>query len=632
MYGTTLDPLPVPGKGTPPDPVGESRELVALIADHVADRHERPRYVTASNDLDGRASTADAAASGRAFAVTPRYDVLAIDADTPTAAAEVRAIVADLAAAGAGVVTDTEHHAAASPTSPVVIAYPSGGPDRWHLWAVGLDPRRRGDLAHRAHAAGADVRAGGWYQPAPQPLRPPGAPHRTGTPSPLDVEHLAAALAALDARQAVERPVEHHRASWRRLLRYGTLPKGHDDRASTRAEHRPEGQRIDGSQVAWLIALGAHRDGWTFDTYRDALADSRNVGGVGYRDRLAEHLAGSRTEHPDEWLRHRVWAKAAELAADSPAFTCPEDAAAFLTDVAAVAAGATWPGTGGATDRLTLAAVLAKAERQGSVVVSMSARELADLIGVGRGTASNSLRRLAASGWLRRLRAGRGVTTRDATGEPTEALNASVYRVTFPAGLVPLVARNPDTGGTPPEVPVEVSGFRAPCLVGGHDAARHGRGFGKVGAEVVADLAKNGASTAREVGARIGRCHRNLGARKLREMAASGVLVRDTEGRYALTADLGATLDVAADTYGTTGMATAQRERHERERTAYREWRAEPERQAARLRRADEHRHAWRHRRTRQSPPLPFAEPARHPIAANAPPATEHYAEEAPAA
>lgn len=205
-----------------------------------------------------------------------------------------------------------------------------------------------------------------------------------------------------------------------------------------------------------------------------------------------------------------------------------------------------WPGQTGSSDRAVFLAHADIAHRSARWEYAASARELAEIAGCSRNTATRATHRLMAANLLSLVLA--------ATADL-----ANVYRLNLP-----------EQSGTLPH-PQDVR--KCPKLFQ-HDAFRHGGGLGKSAFEVYERLLSQSA-TARELANSTGRNIKTV-ARVLKRMSdelidvATGEIMsmvqNEGDSWHALDVDL----DRVAEIVGTSGTGEKQRKKHIQERARHR--------------------------------------------------------------
>jgi hypothetical protein len=509
------------------DPVGVALALALARPDR------RARYLGRDNAWTGESeSIEDATRSGCCFMVTVAQDVLAVDLDTKAEVASATSLAEKLVA----------------DERPVLLV-PSGRPGHAHLWAVIADPQALSWWKSRAKARG--------LQPPRSVMRPPGSPHRLGSAiSPVEdgVDFLA--------RIQIER---YHRDDevdrsdyWLQTLRTG--------------RHRP---RLDKSpsNMAWLIAKGAARAGWTLSQFRDALADPDNAGGESYRQRL------SSPEVAEEWIQRYVWSKAVKAAGAPTRRLHPDLRHSELDKIRAAVVRAPWPGKAGTTDRANLEAKLARAEAWNLVAVPMSQRETMETAHIAsRDTVRKSDDRLIRAGWLFVKRKGTaGPAVDPESGEFIDGRKATEWGLRIPARFTEM-QHVQQTRTTDPFPPV----WRGGCTASGsdlrvlEDISRSG-GIGQKGMRVLETLAR-GPMTISEIATELHGEHvttgriggvRRLVSKKLSDLG----LVRCEANRWRRVDDFNSALVAAAIKLGLLGRADRVKRQHEEERRDHDEWR-----------------------------------------------------------
>lgn len=206
-----------------------------------------------------------------------------------------------------------------------------------------------------------------------------------------------------------------------------------------------------------------------------------------------------------------------------------------------------WPGGKGSVDRAVFLAHAYIAYRSARWEYGASVREVAEMAGCSRNTATTATSRLIADGLLLRVRA--------ATADL-----ANVYRLNVQ-----------EQSGT---LPHQEDVRKCPKLFQ-HDAFRHGGGLGKSALEVYEKL-WNQPATAEELAALTGR-HAKTVDRVLKKMSeelidvATGEIISMVECDGELWHALEVDLDRVAEIVGTAGKLEAQRLKHNQERQRHRQ-------------------------------------------------------------
>ncbi len=205
-------------------------------------------------------------------------------------------------------------------------------------------------------------------------------------------------------------------------------------------------------------------------------------------------------------------------------------------------------GQRGTTDRLVIGAMHEIANRLGNLIVSASARNVAEAAGVSHMAAARSLARLSADGvWLRLEDAG----SRE---------HSATYRVLLPADNSPTVTAEPET---------RIDGMPQPHELARHDAFAW-QGLGRSAARIMATLGDEG-RTVSDL-ANLTGLHPKTVARHLRGLAdfdlAAFSALAGTWSRID-HANAAEHLDAIADCLGTTGTADRRRDAHVRQREGW---------------------------------------------------------------
>jgi DNA-binding MarR family transcriptional regulator len=209
--------------------------VVRMLATIVAQPGTHARRIDADNKSPGTCTLAKALASGGAFAVRVRADIVAVDFDADTAHKDARTFVGYVRAHG---------------LDPVVLA--SGTPGRNHVFTRVTDENMRRLVVKEARRVHGDVRQ------ANNLIRPPCSPHRHGGRS-----ELLDPLDPLDAADLLLGPLDNVPARYHRLLRFGDVGKEFRSR----------------SECDQAIIAAAVLAGWTTKQLLDAFLNPRNIGG-----------------------------------------------------------------------------------------------------------------------------------------------------------------------------------------------------------------------------------------------------------------------------------------------------------------------------------------------------------------
>lgn len=339
-------------------------------------RADTARLLNPDNSAGPRMPLDRAIASGRAYFVSPRLELLVVDVDLPAdpaAAADVLAAFDLLLqeAARAGVPHAT---------------VPSGRPGHHHGYLVTGTGPARGRLERWARERGLDVRTQG--------VRPPGSPHRRASvpapwlPEPDEVDAVVTALTHPADVEATSRLAAR--------LCPVTLP-GRVQTAVRRGYAHAGYATASHARMALAVAVRAR--GGTFGLLETILRDRTSPLGVTFRDR------------PSSWQRAelvRLWEKAGAWIATGGR----PDPHAHLRRVAGAAAAWSWRGTAGGSDLAVLEELIRVGRRAGVRTVGAALADLAVGAGVSVDTARAATRRLAAAGWLHVVALETATTTR----------------------------------------------------------------------------------------------------------------------------------------------------------------------------------------------------------------------------
>ncbi len=358
-----------------------------------------------------------------------RYRLLAFDLDAKTP--ETASAAARDAETLAGLLEDAG-------LSPIVCASgPSGGRHVWAAVADSVDADTVATLARLARHLCPTLDLAPLTNPATGCVRPPGAPHRAGGTSTLvsgdlntllaptctatEVRALVEHLAALVGATEPAGPLEAHRPLPLDDHGHPYLPGPRRELpAASRAALEEDAAFGDASAVLWRVLIGAAAARWK---HADVAALVTTSPGL-------EHLrsyrwsTGTSTQRVPREPREvaaalaRQWAKAVTHVATSPrqigedpTFDARADViAAHIRDVQsrADAAAGRWSHGRGPADRRVLDVLSILALQALTTDLEADIRRVGLLAGIGRETARVALLRLAADGWITKVRESEG--------------------------------------------------------------------------------------------------------------------------------------------------------------------------------------------------------------------------------
>ena len=382
----------------------------------------------------------------------------------------------------------------------------SGATGRRHLLC--RPGQLHGSAAEQARSMGGDVR---------RHIRPPLARHRSGARGellvPSDPDEALARLEGDGLAQPLT-PITLQRVS-------ATAPWAED-------------RSVAISQVA----TGLANRGWIEEEF-ELLLDTPGSGAHQmYQDRAADR-GSSRTR---EWAMTQVWRRATAFVRASPARGDQDPL--HLGVLVSYALSRPWDGRSGPATRAVFLALAKVYERCATMPFNASHRELSELSGLGsRRTVQAALGVLVDHERLVRRHPGPiGAATAEVGLTSTCSFNLEL--------LEHWVTPDPDQHVVLEHVD--------------HDLFRHGE-LGKT-AQLVFDAVLVCGGSARAIAERTGVSERTT-RRHLRTLTEHGLVVRGDQSTWRTT---GTTLDEAAAWRGTPARAAAQRERHQRERAAFR--------------------------------------------------------------
>jgi DNA-binding transcriptional ArsR family regulator len=321
--------------------------------------------------------------------------------------------------------------------------------------------------------------------------------------------------------------------------------RGLGDRATQALRYGTTFGSDDSTSAALRSALlGMVNAGWSYDHIKTAVLDRTNAGG-----RKVQNLADVRGMA--RAIRHldREYAQARAYVHRNGQILDANGALFAITEWRERVAATRWKGAGGITDQNTLDAIGRRAEAlKSSTSIPMSARTLAEEVGVQFQTAARSLRRVVAAGWLK-------LVARSTGKHP------ALYALTIPTCEVG--ATSPHT-----ELAREVSHLLH-SLGPGHDAWRW-KALGKGPQRVYALVLQNfgAAEIASQLGISRRAVYQHLGRLRAAELV-------DNSGNGVWTATEKTLAEVAVE-YETDGAGDRQREAHQRQRDAHHAGQASP--------------------------------------------------------
>jgi predicted ArsR family transcriptional regulator len=281
--------------------------------------------------------------------------------------------------------------------------------------------------------------------------------------------------------------------------------------------------------------LGMVNAGWSFDKISDAVLDRANFGG-----RKVQDVADQRGMARAMKLLHREHDQAVAYVRRNSMVLDRNGALFAVADWRERVDGAVWRGSGGLTNRNALFAMADQAARTGSSTrVPMSVRTLAETVGCSSSTASMSLRRMTAAGWL-------------AFKAKTDGDHPALYALTVPS----------EATRTPSHIDPVGEVFDLLHSHPGHDVWRW-QGLGK-GPHRVYDAITQKISAAAEIASVLGISTRAV-YQHLRTLREAG-LVASVRGLWYPT---DRALEAVASELGVAGLGVAQRRRHAQQRDGY---------------------------------------------------------------
>lgn len=307
-----------------------------------------------------------AVSSGEAFFVTPRRELLVVDADLPEDPARAADVLSSF---------DLLMEAADRAGVPH-LAVASGRPGHRHGYLVAGSGAQRARLERWCRERGLDVRTQG--------VRPPGAPHRLTAQmatelvdlTRAEVSHAVAVLTAPVDGDAVAR------------LAADVCPLALPGRVLVAVRHGHAHAGYDSpSHARMALAVAVRARGGSLGLVEAILRDESTPLGATFRGRP---VAWQRAELERIWGKAGQWIGAAGRRRD-----------AGLDDVSAAARAWRWAGISGGSDLAVLEHLSRIAHRVRSRVVGAALVDVAVGAGISPDTARAAVRRLAAAGWLR---------------------------------------------------------------------------------------------------------------------------------------------------------------------------------------------------------------------------------------
>lgn len=330
--------------------------------------------------------------------------------------------------------------------------------------------------------------------------------------------------------------------------------------------------------MALAVACSQPHRPWTPADFYEALLYTPTAGGTWAR-KLRERKG---TDYIEAKLAAML-DKARRLVSDGPVIASRQDAIVAIEQVRQVVEDQSWSTADlrnnglHRSDLKNLVARLGLCERAGGLEHGASVRQLAEEMGCARATVEASNRRLVDKHWLELVKSGSGKK------------HSSVWRLKIPDRLrTPVAAetsaagvgRSPTPGyrgaGTVPAA--RTTDTRAIGTLMNHDAFHH-YGHGLSGARILACLDPLDGHDNRALQTATG-LHRSTVQRRLRRLVDDGLAV-ERDGKYYLAPTLAGpdglrrdeeVLDTSAHERGTSGRSLTRTQRHQRERTHYRQW------------------------------------------------------------
>lgn len=506
-----------------------------------------------------------------------RYRLLAFDLDakTPEQAARAHCEALDVA--------DMLTTAGLQPL--ICASGPTGG--RHVLAALGesIDAATIRLLADHAKHLYASLDLSSLLNPVTGCLRPPGAPHRSGSHSTIlhgnidsllhptgTVAHVQALTDAIIERVGPIEPaviLTPHKPPPLDATGHPHLP-GPRRRLPTKAAEAlkqsvtPE---TDASAVLWRILIGAAAARWRF---QDVVDLARTAPGMEHA-RSQRVSPTRRTPRGPAAARHiltRQWAKAVAHVVATP--RQHGDDATFDARAATIAAAAQhlqtranasvgrWATRGGPSDRRILDALTLLALTALKPVIEADTRRLALMTALSRETARVSLHRLAADGWITQTRAAEG----------PHAAHWQVFHTPNNSNLSQADPRPPG-GGTQARKNI-LAALSDRLADACHDLFTHGHSPGILAGNLYAHITR-APRTLTDIAAATGTTPESI-THKLAQLAQLGV-IQGSHGRWKRTKT--DRRDGAARKLGLTGRLAARQTRYSRERALWAWWRAE---------------------------------------------------------
>jgi predicted ArsR family transcriptional regulator len=281
--------------------------------------------------------------------------------------------------------------------------------------------------------------------------------------------------------------------------------------------------------------LGMVNAGWPYQRIAAAVLDRTNAGG-----RKVQNIADQHGIARAVKVLRREYDQAVAYVRKNALLLDRNGALLRVTEWLEAVDRAVWRGAGGLTDRNTLHAMAERSRQRGSATrVPMSVRTLAETIGCSQSTASESLRRVRAAGWL-------------ALKAKTTGLHPALYALTVPS----------EATRTSPHTDLARELFDLVHPDSSHDVWRW-RGLGKGPARIYDAICQKIAGAA-EIASHFGITRRAV-YKHLGTLRQAGL----AESAHGLWYPTGKELDVVAFELGTAGMGVAQRERHAQQRDGY---------------------------------------------------------------
>lgn len=479
---------------------------------------------------------------------------------------------------------------------PVVCASGGGGLHVWVALAEGVEAGLVASLARLVKHLCPSLDVAPLTNKDTGCVRPPGAPHRYGSPSTVVAGDVASLLApkvtaarleellevvAARIQPAQPSPTDVHGSGLVPVDAGGRLhlpgPRRRLSPAAAAALDQELSGGVDASGVLWTLLLGAAAARWRYDDVAELLPSAPGLEHA-RSERVGTTRLPRRPAAAVELLR-RQWDKAVRQVASQtrqtgsdPSFPARAwvlaEAVRRLQSRADAAVGR-WSSTAGPSDRRVLDALCILALQAVNTSVEADIRRLAVMCGIGRETARRALWRLAADGWIWQALPAGGSRAAHWSIAVQEDLHSTIG-ISGSQGFPP-PSWGASTAG-PAERTALLAALESRLAAAAQDLFTPFPGLGHKAGNLYARLSGTGVMGVAELAAGTGMGWGEVEA-MLQVLHTAGVVERTRVGWR--RSDDGGSIDAAAELHGVAGRLAARRTRYGIERRVWAWWQAE---------------------------------------------------------